>query len=310
MNIFSPLFESLVNCYYSAKRLSTQLPNKINYTLPTEKRFGNEYSIPIGLRTRKDVYNLFFNNNCTNVAIVGSPGSGKSNLLHVIVNSIYAMYNADFTIIDLKRSEFSIYENAKRINVVTNANDVVTTLQFILRDINNTYDRMNKEHKRYIHPMDISYHRHILVIDEINVVASGRDRKKILSLIERIICIDRACLFNVIICGQRMSSNDLTPAIRACLDLVILFHTDINTSNLFISNTDYNANNIITCGRAYALYRDNIEEIQTYCIADETILSNINYNVDVTTTDTDTDTDTNTDTTTDVNWWQNLWMGD
>jgi DNA segregation ATPase FtsK/SpoIIIE, S-DNA-T family len=147
----------------------------------------NGFDVPIGWTPEGDVVSLTLGatNSAHHALLAGKTGSGKSNLLHVIIHSLcekYAPKEVDLYLLDYKEStEFTVYANPKlpHARLVATESDPeygVTVLQHLVNELENRARLFKSADVRdfvaYRNSRDTRLPRVLLVIDEFQVLFS------------------------------------------------------------------------------------------------------------------------------------------
>ena len=270
-NILKPLIDNIWNIPIAIRNIIHKLPNYVEYTIPNKEYRIGDISIPIGV-TSKDVCYLNIGQKNVNVAISGTTGWGKSNLINQIICSITQLYpNARLILIDGKAVELSQYKPMSNIQSFHyQLDDINTTINNIYQTILSTYEHMMAEGKRCI---SIYEARHIVIIDEISLITD----KKTIKILEKCLALGRACGYHFIICSQRLdATSTITPIMRNLIDTNIVFKLDSNTSKLTIGTDE--ALNLNIQGRGIIKTGDIKVEFQSYFITQEQINEVISLN--------------------------------
>ncbi len=136
-----------------------------------------------------------------NLLIAGVPGSGKSNFLHVLTNSILLSRVAYIIIIDLKRLEFSYMK--KKAIIIDNIEDTQKCLSFLNMELNKRLNILEQAGVVKIQDYKGNMPFIVLVIDEL---AELHD-KQCQNDLNRIVRLGRAAGFSVVVSTQRPSST-------------------------------------------------------------------------------------------------------
>jgi hypothetical protein len=182
---------------------------------------ANYTVIPLGMQ-RSDNYNLTFNAqgkgggmSSANAIIVGTPGSGKSCMLHTMIvgSSIkYSPNELKFFLIDMKSVEFKQYELERLPHaefVAINANPIFGehVLQVICKRINERKRLLSQKKVtsytqfRELYPNEV-LPRYMIFIDEYHELLEGEIRQSVISNLDFIIREGRALGFNLILSSQ------------------------------------------------------------------------------------------------------------
>ena len=148
--------------------------------------------------------------------ISGSTGSGKSILLHSIINGLLLNSSTKLALIDPKRVEFSYYDKLPEL-VHPIGKDVKTSisiLQYLIDEMEFRFNVLEKYKAR-----DISNYKKympyiVLIIDEFADLMMA-SKKEVQELVCKLAQKSRACGIHLIISTQRPSVNVITGIIKA-----------------------------------------------------------------------------------------------
>jgi S-DNA-T family DNA segregation ATPase FtsK/SpoIIIE len=171
--------------------------------------------------------------------IAGTTGSGKSVMVHAIINSLLfrnSPYDLKFIMVDPKKVELTLYNNIPHLYtpVITNAKVTIRTLNWAVNEMERRYDVLESFAERDI----ASYHKNIfqkavakskgdenadlpermpyivIVIDELADIMMSYP-KELESAIVRLAQKSRAVGIHLILSTQRPSVNVITGLIKA-----------------------------------------------------------------------------------------------
>lgn len=157
------------------------------------------------------------------VLVAGTTGSGKSNLLHVMICSVLAEnpLNNEMILIDPKHgAEFSIYDGIKSVHVIDNSDDAMAALEWATRLIEarfqkfseigvNDLDSYNQQSGYYLHPV-------MIVIDELADLMMT-SKKETQNYIVRIGQLGRAAGVHMVVATQTPRREVVSGMIKANL---------------------------------------------------------------------------------------------
>lgn len=272
-NILQPLVDTLWNVPTAIRNIIHKLPEVVPYEIPNKEYRIGDISIPIGV-TSKDVCYLNIDQRHVNVAVSGTTGFGKSNLINSIICSITMLYpSIRLMLIDGKAVELSQYKSMSNVESFTyQLDNINTTINDIYQNILSTYEHMMQEGKRQI---SIYEPRHITIIDEISLID-----KKSIKILEKCMALGRACGYHFIICSQRLDATSvITPVMRNLIDTNIVFKLDTNTSKLTIGTDE--ASVLSIQGRGIMKIGDIKVEFQSYYITQEQINEVVKLNSNI-----------------------------
>lgn len=140
--------------------------------------------------------------------IAGTPGSGKSNLLHCLCASLYA--HADVRIIDLKRLEFS-YLRAHGIQVAATVKEAGKALLELNREMDRRLFILEAAGCVKVQDYDGDMPFIVCVIDELAELQDDTCH----GLLNRLLRLSRACGISIVAATQRPSTNVISGDSRA-----------------------------------------------------------------------------------------------
>lgn len=166
----------------------------------------------------------------TSTITVAESGAGKSNLLNLLLYSIFWNYNngrdslIDFTVlIDLKGNELSLY-NFKNTKFIDNIEDVATVFKELKEIMHNRYKVMQKTGDKKFKGLPI-----FVIIDEVGTIGTHHDKKLRDSIFNDMIELfqkSRACKINFFIFSQHCSSFSIPTSVLTNIQTRILMKTD------------------------------------------------------------------------------------
>ena len=155
--------------------------------------------------------------------ISGSTGSGKSVFLHSLIAQ-FIQQNVQMALIDPKRVEFNIYENAPNLftPIGTNIEEAQSILNQLMEEMEERFKILADNQCRNIQEYEGSMPYIILVIDELAelmMVSNKLIQLKIARLAQK----SRACGIHLIVATQRPSTDVITGIIKANFPARIAF---------------------------------------------------------------------------------------
>lgn len=155
--------------------------------------------------------------NVKSLLIGGSSGSGKSNVLHMIIlSSLLLNQNIYYFMIDLKGVELTQYNYLLKLNrlikpVATDTKQALNIIITFYSIIKKRYKIMQKNNIRKTTENPI-----LLIIDEYAQLFNNNKEKKIINnLIAKIGALSRACNCYLILATQHPTNDNLNNTIRA-----------------------------------------------------------------------------------------------
>lgn len=206
-------------------------------------------SVDVGTASRADKMIFELSDAVVNGLIVGRIGSGKTNLLHVIIQQLCTKYSpAELVLylIDLKQAEFHSYGHNKlpHARVVASKTDRAFCLN-VLQDVHLEVERRNamftqaaNEHRKTI--VNLAQYREVtgqalpqlvLIADEFTVLFSIDDKitAEARRLIEQIAKLGRSSGIHLILATQALQHSTLSASIRDQFVMRIALMCDDNT---------------------------------------------------------------------------------
>lgn len=167
------------------------------------------------MKVNKYFYNMLQQ---PHLLISGTTGSGKSVLLHHLINIIMLLNGAKMVLIDTKKVELYRYNNhLNTLYYIDNVNDTITILKKVIKIMSTRFETLRKkgETKQNNNPLYV-------IIDEFADLVLFND-KSITPLIVKIAQLGRAANIHLVICTQRPTADIINKKItvnigaRVCL---------------------------------------------------------------------------------------------
>lgn len=184
----------------------------------------------------------------TSMITVAESGAGKSNLLNLLLYSIFWNYNngkdslIDYTVlIDLKGNELSLY-NYKNTKFIDNIEGVETIFKELKEIMYNRYKLMKEKGDKKFKGLPI-----FVVIDEVGTIGTYFDKKikdNIFNDMIELFQKGRACKIIFLIFAQKCESSNIPTNVLTNIQSRVLMKTD----------SDFNTNSMIGT-------KETIEEI-------------------------------------------------
>ena len=211
-----------------------ELPNSFNFEIRKLKKGYLYY----GVSNKGDYYQSIENQ--TTMIVVGESGSGKSNLLNLLIYSIFYNYgngsyedsNISSTIlIDLKGNELSLYKY-KGTQFIDNIQDVATVFTELKEVMYNRYKEMQINGDKLYKGKPI-----YVVIDEVGTIGTYHDKKIRDAIFNDMIELfqkGRACKIIFLIFAQKCDSTNIPSNVLTNIQSRILMKTDseFNTNSM------------------------------------------------------------------------------
>lgn len=161
------------------------------------------------------------------ILVAGTTGSGKSELLHVMVASLIfrrADHPCRIFIIDPKRAEFSVYKNRNGVHVITDMQEAVKRLQWACEEMERRYETLELNHCKDIYDLGCAeMYPMAFVIDEMaDLMMQDKNAEQ---YIIRLAQKARACGIHLILGTQSPRRDVITGLIKANIPTKIALHT-------------------------------------------------------------------------------------
>ena len=215
-------------------------------------------SVPVGYLDSGLLLRMTFDDNHVHAVVAGNIGSGKTNLLHVLISNTilrYAPDEVEIYLIDFKHGvDFRIYTqfnlpNFKAISVNNEPEFALAILKKLASEIERrsgpienakNIDNYNKQRP------DKKFSRILLIIDELYVLtreASPETREAILSELDGFAHQSRAFGLHMIVCGQDLCEiqNFSNTFVSQCQTRVALYCGEKEMDSMFDNSGDQNA---------------------------------------------------------------------
>lgn len=249
-------------------------------------------AIPLGLSEMKE-HCMFDITVAPHLLIAGASGSGKSGLLHSLLNSYIAKFSPDqlrFILIDTRQVELSRYNEVPHLltSVITEERKAVLALKWLTKEMQRRFEVLEKWGMRDIH----QYHEKILgkhgtsddielmpfiivTIDEIaDMMATYA--KEVEGAIVPLAQMSRAVGIHVVIATQRPSVNVVTGLMKANIPTRIALQVASNVDSRMILDMT-GAEKLSGPGDMLFVTPDSAipPHLQSFYISDDEIESNI-----------------------------------
>jgi hypothetical protein len=181
--------------------------------------------VPIGWDSNEEVVNFEFGFDYSehHTLIGGRSGSGKSNLVNIIIQNLAYMYSPneiELFLLDYKEGvEFNSYTNpmlnhASLIAINSNVSYGVTFLEFIIELKNERSELFKnigvKDYREYRENAEEPLSRIVIIIDEFQTLFTTKDKDKIEKIFAEILRKGRSFGIHLILSTQTLSGVDIT----------------------------------------------------------------------------------------------------
>ena len=243
---------------------------------------ANYTRIPVGVGKTSN-YDLVFNEegrdggmSSANAIICGSPGCGKSSLLHTLIMGASIRYSPDelhFVLVDMKAVEFKMYEVEKlpHAELVATQADPEFGLHILKLMCNKIKERerllSEKGAKNYLafrnkYP-DEKLPRYIIIIDEYQELFRN-DRMEVIDYLDMIVRVGRAMGFNLILSSQNVEvPSELAGNISHRIAMRCTTEMSRSMLNEYVSDTPS-----LKTGQ-FIIHADTKEKVQSYYLPDD-----------------------------------------
>ena len=262
-NVFEPLIDSIFQVGKFIHHRLTMLPTQVNYQIDNRLHLGEIY-IPIGI-TKRGIQYLHIGGEQSHSYVVGQTGSGKSNLVKVILSTLINNYpNVDLILLDYKRVELSLFKNTKNcIGFEWDSEGISRTLDGVLSLVLDRYsilDSLGETEANILQMKPI-----LVVIEEISLMSKATQK-----ILRRIMAISRAVNIYTLITTQRPSNEILDNVIKSLVGNRICLKTeDIKNSLISLDAPGCE----LLRGKGHGIIKSSgyTVEFQAYHIQDNTV---------------------------------------
>lgn len=157
--------------------------------------------------------------------VAGTTGSGKSNFLHTLINSIGCNRAADLHLLDCKMVEFNIYSGL--FDVKTDLKGAYHQTAALLQLIQERYtDMMQKGVDRFTEYRRMTGAQyHVFIVDELaDLINAKKDRAELVPRLLRIAQIGRAAGVHMVLATQRPDHTVINGTLKGNIPARIAFN--------------------------------------------------------------------------------------
>lgn len=178
----------------------------------------SNYVLPIAIGNKKDNSPLVFDLvEMPHLLIAGTTGSGKSILLHTIINNLLISDKKyKLALIDPKRVEFTYYEKCSKLYapIAKNVEESIKLLDDLIVEMDSRFEILEKNNCRSIAEYNGKMDYIVVVIDELADLMMA-SRKAAQDQICRLAQKSRSCGIHLVVATQRPSVDVVTGLIKA-----------------------------------------------------------------------------------------------
>ena len=216
----------------------TRTNSNYNDFIPELVKRADNGGIPLVIGTTEDGEKLFFDLvKCPHLLVAGATGSGKSVFMHNLILSTFYSSDVHLMLIDVKRVEFSIYENIPHLvtPVIYEARTAAKKLNDLCYEMDRRYKTLKDSGSRNIDDYrnaggNMGYIA--VFIDELaDLILSD---KNIETYITRLAQLGRAAGIHLITATQRPDSSILSGLIRSNIPSRVCFAVQKATDSRII----------------------------------------------------------------------------
>lgn len=222
--------------------------NTLDYSKDISKS-TKENNIILGLNKSGNEATLNIFNIC-HALIAGSAGNGKSNLINILLTSLYTakLNNILYILIDYKKSELKRYKDINNTIFASSNENILIILRLLVEEMKERQklidiDKFDKDIEMYNKKnKDKQIPYVVLVIEEVAdlMVANKTNKEYILeftTLLQRLIQVGRSLGFRIMLCTQYPKAEIINTVIKMnCLTRLVFGVDNKTTSNLILDN--------------------------------------------------------------------------
>lgn len=176
-------------------------------------------SIPIGIDESSREISMKLR--AGGVVVAGLPGSGKSNLVHLLVAHLVGIVGAKVYLIDPKLVELAGWK-VRATRFGTSQEDAINILDEVVVAMEERYRELERLGERTI---GIDMAPMLVVIEEVTALLVGQRTKVIEELLRRVMMMGRAAGVLVVLVAQRPGVDTIPASLRDLAETRIAFRT-------------------------------------------------------------------------------------
>ena len=263
MQMFDSLFNAMYQSLLSLKNMYYRLPTYVDYPINDKVYYGSELMIPIGVNS-KGIQYLMINQSNPHTYVCGTTGSGKSNLIKVILSSIINNYPAvQLILLDYKRVELANFKHTTNcIDFQWDSDMISQALEDLLTLVLQRYEVLES---KGMTEADYTMSTIVVVIEEISLMS-----KQDMKILRKIAAISRAVHIYIILTTQRPDNTVLDNVLKSLVSNRICLKTE-DSKNSVIALDEPGCELLKNRGQGYMKSNGYITEFQSYYISDEVV---------------------------------------
>lgn len=265
-NIFTPLIDSVKDLVLLGIEYYKRVPEGAEFVIDQKAYFG-DIMIPIGVKSKRKKQYLKIGGEQSHTYIVGQTGSGKSNLVKVILTTLTNNYpTVKLWLFDYKRVELALFKNTRNCEVFEWSEEGIS--EGIKNLFQLVLDRYEELEEQGLTEADITMNPIVCTIEEISLMP-----KQDMKILRKIMAISRAVHVYVIFTTQRPSTEVLDNVVKSLTGNRICLKTD-DEKNSIISLDKTGCETLRGKGHGFMKSGGIVSEFQAYHI-DDVVVKNI-----------------------------------
>lgn len=261
-----------INVYRDKRDIVIEFPSSVGNSVLIGDVYGSEFKSETGLplmmgmdgMLNKVIYDL---SKAPHMLIAGTTGSGKSILMHSIIDSLIMNDpKTNIFMIDPKMTEYNVYDPLKHFHLVKEVSDAIELLEFLSdTEMDARYRAFDEANARDIDEaiakgMDIS--RMVVMVDEFAdlILTSHRKTEQ---YVVRLAQKARACGIHLILATQRPTAEVITGLIKSNIPTRVCMKVNSSLDSRII--LDRNGGETITAkGEMLFLRNGDFEPVRVF----------------------------------------------